>query len=191
VLDLRYTCCDRILPTAMMDHMSQLRELIVTGTTWDMSQLQGGRLPNIRKLRVIKSQEQLEITSNASVYTDNVPVTNFTDQASEAPTITQIWRCPPAPKLPRKYVNIQDQPIRRTRLPLGASREVISTCSSRSITVPDMICGSATILHVHGSKSIICVPGPLQGSTWFFVCPKVVPSGEAPQSGHCLCLSRR
>jgi hypothetical protein len=55
VLHVVHTRCDQILSTPMLDLMAQLRELIVTGTTWDMGQLQGGRLPNIRKLRVTNS----------------------------------------------------------------------------------------------------------------------------------------
>jgi hypothetical protein len=55
VLDVRYTRCDRILSARMLDFMSQLRELNVTGALdWDIGQLQW-RLPNIRKLRVAKS----------------------------------------------------------------------------------------------------------------------------------------
>ncbi|CAN6227478.1 unnamed protein product [Urochloa humidicola] len=55
VLDMRYTCCDRILSARMLDFMTQLRELNVMGAQdWDIGQLQG-RLPNIRKLRVTKS----------------------------------------------------------------------------------------------------------------------------------------
>lgn len=55
VLDVRYTCCDWILSTPMMDLMTQLRELNVMGAQdWDMGQLHG-RLPNIRKLRATKS----------------------------------------------------------------------------------------------------------------------------------------
>jgi hypothetical protein len=55
VLDVRYTDCDQILSAETMDFMTQLRELNVTGApAWDMGQLQG-RLPNIRKLRVTKS----------------------------------------------------------------------------------------------------------------------------------------
>jgi hypothetical protein len=55
VLHVLDTRCDQILSAPMLDLMAQLRELIVTGTTWDMGQLQGARLPNIRKLRVTKS----------------------------------------------------------------------------------------------------------------------------------------
>ncbi|CAL5028339.1 unnamed protein product [Urochloa decumbens] len=56
VLDIRYTPCSRILSAQMMDLMTQLRELNVTGAEdWDMGQLQG-RLPNICKLRVTKSE---------------------------------------------------------------------------------------------------------------------------------------
>ncbi|XP_047078982.1 uncharacterized protein LOC124689503 [Lolium rigidum] len=55
VLDLRYTDCDQILSTRVMDLMTQLRELTVMGAkNWDMSHLRG-RLRNIRKLRVTKS----------------------------------------------------------------------------------------------------------------------------------------
>jgi hypothetical protein len=55
VLHILNTRCDGILSAPMLDLMAQLRELIVTGTTWDTNQLQGHRLPNIRKLRVTKS----------------------------------------------------------------------------------------------------------------------------------------
>ncbi|XBI43211.1 hypothetical protein VPH35_108009 [Triticum aestivum] len=55
VLELRYTDCEEILSSRVMDLMTQLRELNVMGANnWDMSHLQG-RLPNIRKLRVTKS----------------------------------------------------------------------------------------------------------------------------------------
>ncbi|WVZ83085.1 hypothetical protein U9M48_030265 [Paspalum notatum var. saurae] len=55
VLNVGYTCCDRILSAQMMELMTGLQELNVIGAKdWDMGQLQG-RLPNIRKLRVTKS----------------------------------------------------------------------------------------------------------------------------------------
>ncbi|CAL4899542.1 unnamed protein product [Urochloa decumbens] len=55
VLDVRYTCCDRILSARMLGFMTQLRELNVMGAQdWDIGQLQG-LLLNIRKLRVTKS----------------------------------------------------------------------------------------------------------------------------------------
>ncbi|CAN6333858.1 unnamed protein product [Urochloa humidicola] len=55
VLDVRYTCCDRILSARMLGFMTQLRELNVMGAQdWDIGQLQG-QLPNTRKLRVTKS----------------------------------------------------------------------------------------------------------------------------------------
>uniref|UniRef100_A0ACD5TAZ7 Uncharacterized protein n=3 Tax=Avena sativa TaxID=4498 RepID=A0ACD5TAZ7_AVESA len=55
VLDLRYTDCDWILSAQVMDLMTQLRVLNVTGAkNWDMSHLRG-RLHNIRKLRITKS----------------------------------------------------------------------------------------------------------------------------------------
>ncbi|XP_002446001.1 uncharacterized protein LOC8086049 [Sorghum bicolor] len=55
VLDVRYTRCDGILSTRLLDFMTHLRELNVEGAQdWDVGQLQG-RLPNIRKLRVTKS----------------------------------------------------------------------------------------------------------------------------------------
>jgi hypothetical protein len=55
VLHVLNTRCDQILSAPVLDLMTLLRELIVTGTTWDMDQLQGRGLPNIRKLRVTKS----------------------------------------------------------------------------------------------------------------------------------------
>jgi hypothetical protein len=52
VLIVRYTDCDQILSTQMLDLMIQLQELNVMGAKdLDMGLLQG-RLPNIRKLRV-------------------------------------------------------------------------------------------------------------------------------------------
>nr|CAB3486330.1 unnamed protein product [Digitaria exilis] len=55
LLDVRYTPCGWILSAKMMDLMTHLRELNVVGAQeWDIGQLQG-RLPNIRKLRVIKA----------------------------------------------------------------------------------------------------------------------------------------
>jgi hypothetical protein len=64
VLDVRYTHCDQILSARMLDFMTQLRELNVMGAQdWDICQLQG-RLPNIRKLRVVVT---LGLISNRSV----------------------------------------------------------------------------------------------------------------------------
>ncbi|RLM85888.1 hypothetical protein C2845_PM04G04390 [Panicum miliaceum] len=56
VLDVRYTNCDRILSAQTLDLMTQLRELVVMGAeNWDMGQLHGRLLPNIRKLRKTNS----------------------------------------------------------------------------------------------------------------------------------------
>ena len=64
VLDVRYTDCDQILSAQMLDRMTQLRELnVIEAHGWDMGQLQG-RLPNIRKLRVKKSDVRCSCSEN-------------------------------------------------------------------------------------------------------------------------------
>ncbi|CAL5029095.1 unnamed protein product [Urochloa decumbens] len=68
VLDVRYMRCERILSAQMMDLMTHLRELNVMGAQdWDIGQLQG-RLPNIRKLRVTKSNIQCSSHSEDNLF---------------------------------------------------------------------------------------------------------------------------
>ncbi|TVU06821.1 hypothetical protein EJB05_46856, partial [Eragrostis curvula] len=118
-----------------------------------------------------QQQQQPEIIdNNASVYAGVADtLKNHVQQEGEgddgdAPTITQIWPCPRAPKLDPHhcYVYVQDQPV--------MSRELISTTT---VTVPDMICHNASILHLHDSKSITCAPvpqaHPLEGSRWKYL----------------------
>ncbi|TVU06832.1 hypothetical protein EJB05_46867, partial [Eragrostis curvula] len=117
-----------------------------------------------------QQQPEIVIDNNASVYAgvadtlkDPVQQEGEGDDGN-APTITQIWPCPRAPKLGpgNCYVYVQDQPV--------MSRELISTTT---VTVPDMICYNANILHLHDSKSITCAPvpqaHPLEGSRWKYL----------------------
>uniref|UniRef100_A0A0A9HNF4 Disease resistance protein At4g27190-like leucine-rich repeats domain-containing protein n=1 Tax=Arundo donax TaxID=35708 RepID=A0A0A9HNF4_ARUDO len=61
-------------------------------------------------------------------------------------------------------MHIQDLQMRRTKeLPLG------SEDTRTIITIPDVICDNAMILHVHDSLSITSIPGPSSalGSRWY------------------------
>ncbi|KAL6650192.1 hypothetical protein ACP70R_009117 [Stipagrostis hirtigluma subsp. patula] len=87
VLDMRYTGADQILSAAMMDLMTQLRELNVMGVQdWDMGQLQG-RLLNIRKLRVTKSTIRCSSCSEKDLFSEmnKMELLDFSENSTISP----------------------------------------------------------------------------------------------------------
>ncbi|EES10327.2 uncharacterized protein LOC8080235 [Sorghum bicolor] len=101
----------------------------------------------------------------------------------DAPMLT------PCPSIPSHdalsfYAHIQDQKLRCTKsLPEGEQ-------TMTSIVIPDIICRSTYILHVHDSLSITNIPGPAPtlGSTWRYLewcrverCPKLEYVFTTPQ----------
>ncbi|KAL6880299.1 hypothetical protein ACP4OV_011864 [Aristida adscensionis] len=87
VLDVRYTCSYRILSAPMMDLMTQLRELNVMGVIdWDVGQLKG-RLPNIRKLRVMKSSIHCHSCSEHDLFStrNKMELLNFSGNSTSSP----------------------------------------------------------------------------------------------------------
>ncbi|KAL6838180.1 hypothetical protein ACP4OV_011867 [Aristida adscensionis] len=87
VLDVRYTCSYRILSAPMMDLMTQLRELNVMGVIdWDVGQLKG-RLPNIRKLRVMKSSIHCSSCSEHDLFStrNKMELLNFSGNSTSSP----------------------------------------------------------------------------------------------------------
>ncbi|RCV32447.1 hypothetical protein SETIT_7G003600v2 [Setaria italica] len=132
----------------------------------------------------VDSRSSMKQGKDNSTYTDVVD--SFKDrmllQASQgdgdAPTLTGICPCPDMPSLAASncYMHMQDRGQPRSTESLQEGEE------TSTITMPDLICRRALILHVHDSLSITSIPGhaPAMSSKWYRLdwcrverCPKL------------------
>lgn len=139
-----------------------------------------GRLPD--GLACTSDEMILEVTTpegnNTSIYVDVAKghLLHVKGDEGDSPiSFTRVWPCPRAPDLVQQncYLHIQDWP--QGRKPQRTSQK------TATITIPDTICNSTGIIHVHDSLYITRMPDPApSGAVWDYLfwcrvehCPKM------------------